>query len=59
VTKLLVSTCDLLRELETVAYELCKLALADPFYRRYLHSYISAAILMKGFDILSDRLSQF
>ena len=57
--KIVTSTSDFLKELETVTYELSKLALQDCYLRRYLKSYVSGSILIYSLELLLDRVDQF
>jgi hypothetical protein len=56
--KIVNSTVEFLKEMETLIYEICKLALSDCFVKRYLKSYVSAAIVIASFEILVDKIDQ-
>ena len=50
------SSVDFFNQLETIMYDLCKLALVDGYLKRYLKSYVGAALLLLAFDKLSDKV---
>jgi hypothetical protein len=54
--KIVCSTVEFLKEMEILIYEICKLALSDCFLRRYLKSYVSAAIVIASFEIMIDKI---
>ena len=56
--KIVCSTVEFLKEMETLIYEICKLALSDCYLKRYLKSYVSAAIVIGSFEILIDKVDQ-
>ena len=57
--KIVASTSNFLKELETLTYELSKLALSDCYLRRYLKSYVSGSILIHSLEILVDKIDSF
>jgi hypothetical protein len=57
--KVVTSTSEFLKELETITYELSKLALQDCYLRRYLKSYVSGSILIYSLELLLDRVDKF
>ena len=49
------STSLFIKEMEVLAYELCKLTLCDVYTKRYLKSYLAAALTIVSFEILVDK----
>ena len=54
VTRIQKSTNDFFKEVQTLCFELCKIALVDGYTKRYLKSYIAASILLAVFEIEID-----
>lgn len=49
------STSLFIKEMEVLAYELCKLTLCDVYTKRYLKSYLAASLTIVSFEILVDK----
>lgn len=50
------STVTFFNELEVLVYDFCKLALVDGFLKRYLKSYVAAAIVLLSFDTMMTKV---
>ena len=53
-TRISAVTVRFFKEIDMLSYEFCKLALCDPFTKRYLKSYVAAAIVIQSFEIMVD-----
>jgi hypothetical protein len=42
--------------MEILSYEFCKLTICDPYLKRYLKSYVAAALVIISFEIMVDQV---
>tara|TARA_B110000285_G_C15004507_1_gene553123 strand:+ start:280 stop:711 length:432 start_codon:yes stop_codon:yes gene_type:complete len=55
-TRISAVTIRFFKEVDMLSYEFCKLALCDPFVKRYLKSYVAASIVICSFEIMVDEV---